>query len=297
VRPDFACGDEVDGSCTGLRRFPEAHGQACVLRAAFSFPLALPSGVTLTCKQAAVRPGSGRGREIRCAGKGSKGERWYARAWPGTAPPRHHLLIRRQPATGELAFHYCYLLPGQQASLNLPTRAAGCAGPPGRTSSSARAASARTNPGSVSTPRSPGTPCRSWPPPARCAVTATLPRHRTDIQAPAPAHPDQAPPPPGSTGHRLNWRRRHQARSRWYHQRTRSPATPRSPWSASEWRCRQGRGRPAARAARTCAARHPAGRGGHRHRVRADPLIRDNEIIVRDLPGSRRSWPTRSTTG
>jgi hypothetical protein len=29
------------------------------------------------------------------------------------------------------------------------------------------------------------------------------------------------PPPPGLTGRWLDWRRRHQARSAWYHQRTR----------------------------------------------------------------------------
>jgi len=29
------------------------------------------------------------------------------------------------------------------------------------------------------------------------------------------------PPPPGSAGHRLDWRRRRQARSRGHHQRTR----------------------------------------------------------------------------
>ncbi len=29
------------------------------------------------------------------------------------------------------------------------------------------------------------------------------------------------PPPPGTAGHWLNWRCRHQARSRWYHKRTR----------------------------------------------------------------------------
>ena len=29
------------------------------------------------------------------------------------------------------------------------------------------------------------------------------------------------PHPPGHATHWLNWRRRHQARSRWYHQRTR----------------------------------------------------------------------------
>jgi hypothetical protein len=77
---------------------------------------------------------------------------------------------------------------------------------------------------------------------AICAVTAALLRRRTDTQAAAPARPDQPPPvefgmipltvretgrllgrppPDGSAGHWLDWRRRHQARSRWYHQRTR----------------------------------------------------------------------------
>ena len=77
---------------------------------------------------------------------------------------------------------------------------------------------------------------------AICAVTAALLRGRTDTQPPAPVRPDQAPPadpgmipltvpetgrllshppPPGSAAHWLDWRRRHQARSRWYHQRTR----------------------------------------------------------------------------
>jgi hypothetical protein len=81
---------------------------------------------------------------------------------------------------------------------------------------------------------------------AICAVTAALLRDRTDTQAPPPVRPDQPPPaepgmipltvpeirrllaaalrrphPPGHASHWLNWRRRHQARSRWYHQRTR----------------------------------------------------------------------------
>ena len=77
---------------------------------------------------------------------------------------------------------------------------------------------------------------------AICAVTAALLRHRTGTQPPAPVHPDQPspadfgmialtvpetgrllghPPPPGSAEHWLDWRRRHQACSRWYHQRTR----------------------------------------------------------------------------
>ena len=47
--------------------------------------------------------------EVRSAGKGAKGERWYAWAWIGTASKRHHLLVRRHLKTGELAFHYCYV--------------------------------------------------------------------------------------------------------------------------------------------------------------------------------------------
>ncbi len=75
------------------------------------------------------------------------------------------------------------------------------------------------------------------------AVTAALLRDRTDTQAPPPARPDQPPPADpgmipltvpeitrlltaqparmGHAGHWASWRRRHQARSRWYHQRTR----------------------------------------------------------------------------
>jgi len=81
---------------------------------------------------------------------------------------------------------------------------------------------------------------------AICAVTAAQLRDRTDSQAPPAARPDQAPPadpglipltvnevkrllaaalhrtpPDGHTAHWLQWRRRHQARSRWFHQRTR----------------------------------------------------------------------------
>ena len=81
---------------------------------------------------------------------------------------------------------------------------------------------------------------------AICAVTAALLRDRTDTQAPPPVRPDQPPPadpgmipltipeitrllttqpakprPPGHAEHWMNWRRRHQARSAWYHQRTR----------------------------------------------------------------------------
>lgn len=81
---------------------------------------------------------------------------------------------------------------------------------------------------------------------AICAVTAACIQDRTDAQAPPPARPDQPPPadpglipltvrevkrllaralerpkPPRHADHWLTWRRRHQARSRWFHKRAR----------------------------------------------------------------------------
>ena len=241
VRLDFVCGDEVYGSCTQLREFCEDHGQAYVLRVPSSFRLTLASGATLTCKQAAARLGSRRGWEVRSAGTGSKGHRWYAWAWLATASARHHLLIRRHLTTGELAFCYCYR-EGQPASPSRPVRAAGLRWPCeedfefgkdcfGLDQSQVRLYTAIARHTVLVMAAL-----------AICAVTAALLRRRTDTQAPAPALPDQPPPadpgmipltvpetgrllsrppPPDSAGHWLNWRRRHQARSRWYHQRTR----------------------------------------------------------------------------
>jgi hypothetical protein len=40
---------------------------------------------------------------------GSKGERRYAWAWIATTRPRHYLLVRKHLLTGELAYHYCYV--------------------------------------------------------------------------------------------------------------------------------------------------------------------------------------------
>jgi hypothetical protein len=85
---------------------------------------------------------------------------------------------------------------------------------------------------------------------AICATTAASLKDRTDTQAPPPVRPDQPPPadpgmipltvpetgrliaalltrpsPPRHTVHWSGWRRRHQARSRWYHQRTRLTTT------------------------------------------------------------------------
>ena len=94
---------------------------------------------------------------------------------------------------------------------------------------------------------------------AICAVTAALLRHRTDTQAPPPVTPGQPPPPdpgmvpltvpqvkhllaarparhpPGHADRWLDWKRRHQARSRWYHQRTRLARGTESAPASQHW--------------------------------------------------------------
>ncbi|HEY3652751.1 MAG TPA: IS701 family transposase, partial [Streptosporangiaceae bacterium] len=240
---DFACGDEVYGSCTQLRQFLEDRGQAYVLRVPSNFYLTVTRGVRLTCKQAAATLlGARRGREIRSAGHGAKGRRWYAWAWLATASPRHYLLIRRHLATGELAFHYCFVPAGQPVSLSRLIRAAGLRWPAEEDFRSGKGCFGLDQ-----------CQVRLFTAIARhtalviaalaiCAVTAAQLRRRTDTRAPAPIRPDQPPPadpgmipltvpetarllahppPPGASRHWLAWRRRHQALSAWYHQRTR----------------------------------------------------------------------------
>ena len=246
VELDFACGDEVYGSCTGLREFFEARGQGYVLRVPSNFHITLARGVTLTCAEAARPPLKDTRRwEVRSAGKGSKGDRWYGWAWLATASPRHYLLVRRHLKTGELAFHYCYAPEGQVLTLTRLVRAAGLRWPVeedfefgkdcfGLDESQVRLYTAIARHTVLVMAAL-----------AICAITAALLRDRTDTQAPPPVRPDQPPPPdpgmipltvpevkrllaalaraspPGHADHWSGWTRRHQARSRWYHQRTR----------------------------------------------------------------------------
>jgi SRSO17 transposase len=244
---DFACGDEVYGGCTQLREFFEENGQAYVLRVASSFMIALAPGTKVACAEAVKRLVKDKRRwEVRSAGKGSKGERWYAWAWIGTASKRHHLLVRRHLKTGELAFHYCYVPEGQLLAKTRLIRAAGLRWPVeedfelGKDCLGLDQCQARLYTAIL---RHIVLVMAAL---AVCAVTAAQLRDRTGTQAPPPVSPGQAPPPdPGMIpltvpeikrllaaalqpvhprGHDarwLNWRRRHQARSRWFHQRAR----------------------------------------------------------------------------
>jgi SRSO17 transposase len=244
---DFVCGDEVYGSCTELREFLEGGGQAYVLRVASSFTLTLAAGITVTCADAVKKLLKGKqGWEVRSAGQGSKGQRWYAWAWLATASPRCSLLVRRHLKTGELAFHYCFVPDGQAASKARLIRAAGLRWPVEESFELAKGCFGLDQ-------------CQArlytailrhivlvMAALAICAVTAAQLRARTGPRVPPPASPGQAPPadpglvpltvrevkrllaaalsrpkPPGHAARWLEWRRRHQARSRWFHQRAR----------------------------------------------------------------------------
>ena len=243
---DFACGDEVYGSCTQLREFLQDTGLAYVLRVPSNFRVTLAGGMTLTCAEVVRALGKDLRWEIRSAGNGSKGQRWYAWAWIGAASRLHHLLIRRHIRTGELAFHYCFVPAGQPAGMTRLIRAAGLRWPVeedfefgkddfGLDQSQVRLYTAITRHTVLVMAAL-----------AICAVTAALLKDRTDTQAPAPVRPGQAPPPdpgmipltvpevrrliaaaaarpwpPGHIEHWSGWMRIHQARSRWFHQRTR----------------------------------------------------------------------------
>jgi SRSO17 transposase len=247
IRPDFYCGDEVYGSCTQLRGHLEAGGQAYVLRVPSNFMITMAAETTMTCAAAvAALLKHPRRWEVRSAGNGSKGQRWYAWAWLATASPRHHLLIRRHLTTGELAFHYCFVPGGQLLTKTRLIRAAGLRWPVeedfglGKDCFGLDQCQARLY---TAIQRHIVLVMAAL---AICAVTAARLRDSTDTQAPPPVTPAQAPPPDpgmipltvpeikrllaevlagprprGLTAHWLAWRRRHQARSRWFHQRAR----------------------------------------------------------------------------
>ena len=187
---DFACGDEVYGACTKLREFFEASGQAYVLRVASSFTVTFAPGTRMTCKEAVKKLLKDRRRwEVRSAGQGSKGERWYAWAWIATASPRHHLLVRRHLRTGDLAFHYCHVPEGQLLTKTRLIRAAGLRWPVeedfrlGKDCLGLDQCQARPH---TAIQRHLVLVMAAL---AVCAVTAALLKDRTDTQAPAPSAP------------------------------------------------------------------------------------------------------------
>ena len=244
--PPWVTGDEVYGRDRGLRAFCETRDVGYVLEVPCSFHIRLGSGRTIRADQAGqlVEP---RGWNRRSCGAGCKGERTYLWGWVTTASARHHLLIRRSLTDPtERAYFYCYVPDDRPATLPTLVRVAGMRWPVeedfqtgkshfGLDHSQVRLYTALLRHIVLSMTAL-----------AICAVTAAAMRRATSTLPPDPTSPDQTPPAdPGlipmtvaevkrllnmvtrtchDIAHHLRWnwwRRRHQARARWYHHRTR----------------------------------------------------------------------------
>jgi SRSO17 transposase len=247
ISVDFVTGDEVYGASPDLRRYCEESGTGYVLRVAKTFPISLRPATTLTCEEV-VKKLLHRKRDwtVLSAGAGSKGERLYAWAWIATESPQHFLLIRRHIRTGECAYHYCHVPDGEKATLHRLVTAAGLRWPVeecfefGKDYFGLDQSQVRLY---RSIKRHTVLAAATL---AIFAVIAAQKRRATDTQAPPPTNSNDIPPsdpglipltireikslfnavtrraaPAELTAHWSRWRRRHQARARWFHQRTR----------------------------------------------------------------------------
>jgi SRSO17 transposase len=244
--PPWVTGDEVYGRDARLRQVLEDQATGYVLKIPCSFRITLPTGQKVRADHAA-RLVPARAWQAASAGHGSKGERDYGWAWLATASHRRHLLIRRHltdPA--DLAYFSCHVPAGRACSFTTLVQVAGRRWPVeedfrlgksdfGLADSQVRRYTALTRHLALAMAAL-----------AVCAVTAALARSRTSTLARPPTSPDDLPPhDPGlipltaaeikrifnlvtrtwqTIRHYLHWswwRRRHQARARWFHQRAR----------------------------------------------------------------------------
>jgi SRSO17 transposase len=244
--PPWVTGDEVYGRDAKLRSFLEDRRTGYVLKIPCSFRITLATGQKMRADHAA-RLVPAAAWQTASAGHGSKGERDYSWAWLATASACHHLLIRRSLTDpSDLAYLYCHVPAGQACSFTTLVRVAGRRWPVeedfrlgksnfGLADSQVRCYTAVTRHLALAIAAL-----------AVCAATAALARPHTSAPARPPTSPDDLPPgDPGlipltaaeikrvfnlvtrawqTIRHYLYWswwRRRHQARARWFHQRAR----------------------------------------------------------------------------
>lgn len=242
--PPWAAGDEVYGRSSQLRKFLHDNGVGYVMRVGCAFHVDVSAQLTARADTVVARFVGPDAWQV-CSVTGSKGERRYAWAWIDTTSPRHYLLIRKHLTTGELAFHYCWVPEGRPVTVMTLVRVACLRWPVeegfefgkdhfGLDHSQVRLYTALSRHIVLTLAAL-----------AVCAVTAA----QAKAAAPAavlPTTPDEQPPAdPGlitltvaevkrlfmlvtrrflSEAHHLRWiwwRRRHQARARWFHHRAR----------------------------------------------------------------------------
>ncbi|HEX3790220.1 MAG TPA: transposase, partial [Pseudonocardiaceae bacterium] len=250
--PPWAAGDEVYGRSSELRTFCQDNGIGYVLRVGCAFTVELLTGMRWRADAVVSRYLASPTRWQVCSVAGSKGERRYGWAWVATASAHHFLLIRKHLLSGELAYHYCYVPPGRPVTLMILVRVACLRWPVeegfefgkdhfGLDHSQVRLYTALLRHVVLTIAAL-----------AVCAVTAAQAKARTSAMV-LPVGPDDQPPTdPGLITltvaeikrlfilvtrrlqpevhhlHWIWWRRRHQARAKWFHHRARlrrQPAT------------------------------------------------------------------------
>lgn len=121
--PPWAAGDEVYGRCGKLRKFLQDNGIGYVMRVGCAFNVEVSPQVKIRA-DAAVARFVAKDAWQTASVTGSKGERAYAWAWIATTHPRHYLLIRRHLTSGALAYHYCFVPEGHPVTLMTLVRVA-----------------------------------------------------------------------------------------------------------------------------------------------------------------------------
>jgi SRSO17 transposase len=118
VPAGWVAGDEVYGADPRLRATIRSHGLGYVLQVAANRRVPTDAGPIRVDQLPALLPPWV--WQKRSAGAGSKGQRYYSWAWIAIRPEdtpdsgaiggigQHHVLIRRNDTTGELAYHRCY---------------------------------------------------------------------------------------------------------------------------------------------------------------------------------------------
>ena len=119
VRVHWCTADAVYGRDRGLRETCEQRGAGYSLGVPCSFRIQLPSGTSARA-DATLKILPARAWQVASCGPGSKGERRYAWAWLATASDRHFLLIRRSLSKPtDLAYFSCYVPDRTPATLGV----------------------------------------------------------------------------------------------------------------------------------------------------------------------------------
>ena len=244
IEVPWVAADEVYGQDPGLRDLCEERGVGYVLGVACSFRVPLSSGAKMRADQA-LKKVPARAWTITSCGAGSKGDRRYAWAWIAAGDRRRHLLIRRNLHDARADFFWCFVPEGRPVCLPILVNVCG-----------RRWAVEEDHEFGKDQFGYDHAQVRLYTPVMRhltlvmaalaiCAVT-TAELRDTSPAPPVPNRADELPPEdPGlipftvpeikrlyilfhQTRHNIahglrwsRWRRRHQARARWYHHRAR----------------------------------------------------------------------------